>query len=62
MDEVRVVTFEQSYAKSFAELNYEWIAEYYQIEKHDNEQLDTPTSWQKWQFLPLFREEILAIG
>lgn len=42
MEEVRVVTFQPQYAKAFADLNYEWIATFYQIEKHDHEQLDSP--------------------
>jgi ribosomal protein S18 acetylase RimI-like enzyme len=42
MGSVRVVTFESQFAKAFADLNYEWIAKYYQIEKHDHEQLDAP--------------------
>jgi GNAT superfamily N-acetyltransferase len=40
MEDVRVVTFEPSLAKAFADLNYEWIAKYYEIEKHDREQID----------------------
>ena len=42
MEDIRVVTFEPRFAKAFADLNYEWIAKYYQIEKHDHEQLDDP--------------------
>lgn len=42
MEEVRVVTFEPQFAKAFADLNYEWIAKFYKIEKHDHEQLDAP--------------------
>ena len=42
MGEVRVVTFQPQFAKAFADLNYEWIARYYNIEKHDHDQLDAP--------------------
>lgn len=42
MEDVSVVKFEPQFAKAFADLNYEWIAKYYQIEKHDHEQLDAP--------------------
>lgn len=42
MDGVRVVTFKPQFAKDFADLNYEWIAKFYEIEKHDHEQLDAP--------------------
>ena len=42
MEEVSVVTFQPQFAKAFADLNYEWIAKFYQIEKHDHEQLDAP--------------------
>lgn len=42
MEEVRVVRFQPGYAKAFADLNYEWIAKFYTIEKHDREQLDAP--------------------
>ncbi len=39
---VEVVGFDQVFAKDFAELNYEWIAESYIIEEHDREVLDHP--------------------
>ena len=42
MEEVSVVTFQPQFAEAFADLNYEWIAKFYQIEKHDHEQLDKP--------------------
>lgn len=42
MEDVRVVTFQPQFAKAFADLNYEWIAKFYQIETHDHEQLDAP--------------------
>ena len=42
MGEVRVVTFQPQFAKTFAELNYEWIEKYYNIEEHDHDQLDAP--------------------
>ena len=41
-DEVRVVRFDQAYAKAFADLNYQWIEESYGVEEHDRELLDHP--------------------
>lgn len=40
--EVEVVGFDPVFAKDFADLNYEWIAETYAIEEHDREILDHP--------------------
>ena len=40
--EVRIVEFDQGLAPAFAALNYEWIAESYEIEPHDREILDDP--------------------
>jgi ribosomal protein S18 acetylase RimI-like enzyme len=48
LDEIReavnieIVSFRESLAKGFAELNYEWIAKDYGIEEHDREILDAP--------------------
>ena len=42
MDDVRIVTFDPSYAKDFADLNYQWIAANYGVEEHDHDQLDHP--------------------
>ena len=39
---VEIVTFRESLARDFAELNYEWIAKGYGIEEHDREILDKP--------------------
>jgi ribosomal protein S18 acetylase RimI-like enzyme len=39
---VQVVSYSDDYKDDFARLNYEWIAKYYTIEKHDHEQLDDP--------------------
>ena len=41
-DEIRIVTFDDCYAKDFADLNYQWISESYGIEEHDHDQLDNP--------------------
>ena len=40
--EVEIVGFEPVFAKDFADLNYDWIAESYVIEEHDREVLDNP--------------------
>ena len=42
MTDVRIVEFDPAYAKNFADLNYQWIAETYGIEPHDREILDHP--------------------
>jgi ribosomal protein S18 acetylase RimI-like enzyme len=39
---VQIVEFDPAYAKDFADLNYQWIAETYGIEPHDREILDHP--------------------
>jgi ribosomal protein S18 acetylase RimI-like enzyme len=39
---INVVPFEPAFAKAFADLNYQWIAESYGIEEHDRELLDHP--------------------
>ena len=41
-DEICIVTFDDRYAKDFADLNYQWIAESYGVEEHDHDQLDNP--------------------
>src|SRR5262245_54243305 len=40
--EARIVEYDPSLAKHFADLNYEWIAKYYGVEEHDHDQLDDP--------------------
>jgi ribosomal protein S18 acetylase RimI-like enzyme len=42
MEPVHIVEFDPKYAKYFADLNYQWIAEAYGIEPHDREILDHP--------------------
>lgn len=42
MEAVHIVGFDPAYAKDFADLNYQWIAETYGIEPHDQEILDHP--------------------
>lgn len=44
-EKVKIKTFEKKYAEDFARLNYEWISKYYQVEKHDHEQLDDPKEY-----------------
>ncbi len=39
---MRIVGFDPAFAGDFARLNYAWIAEHFQIEKHDREILDFP--------------------
>jgi ribosomal protein S18 acetylase RimI-like enzyme len=39
---VRVIEFDERYAGDFGQLNYEWIAKSYTVEKHDREILDRP--------------------
>lgn len=39
---IEIVGFDPVFAKAFADLNYQWIAESYSIEKHDREILDHP--------------------
>src|SRR5688572_3713988 len=42
MTDGRIVEFDPAFAKDFADLNYQWIAETYGIEPHDREILDHP--------------------
>ena len=39
---VQIVEFDLAYAKHFADLNYQWIAESYGVEPHDHDILDHP--------------------
>jgi ribosomal protein S18 acetylase RimI-like enzyme len=39
---VEIVKFDETWAADFARLNYEWIARYFEIERHDREILDHP--------------------
>jgi ribosomal protein S18 acetylase RimI-like enzyme len=41
-EEVQIVEFDAAYAKDFADLNYQWIAESYGVEPHDHDILDHP--------------------
>ena len=43
--DVRVVEFDEAFTKAFADLNYEWIAKDYDVEKHDHEMLDSPLEY-----------------
>ncbi|PCI33285.1 MAG: hypothetical protein COB60_02930 [Flavobacteriaceae bacterium] len=38
-------TFQEKYARDFGKLNYEWLEKYFEIEAHDSEMLDNPTSY-----------------
>jgi ribosomal protein S18 acetylase RimI-like enzyme len=40
--DVRVIEFQERYARDFADLNYEWIENAYSVEEHDREILDHP--------------------
>ncbi|HEX6125952.1 MAG TPA: GNAT family N-acetyltransferase [Pyrinomonadaceae bacterium] len=42
MAEITIVEFDPKYAKQFADLNYQWIAESYGVEQHDHDVLDHP--------------------
>jgi len=42
MDPISIEEFEPEYARAFADLNYQWIAETYGIEQHDHDILDHP--------------------
>lgn len=42
---ISIVTFDEAYAKAFADLNYAWIAKYYSIEDHDRAILDAPAEY-----------------
>jgi ribosomal protein S18 acetylase RimI-like enzyme len=37
---VEIIEYDPKYNKNFADLNYEWIANFFTIEDHDREQLD----------------------
>ena len=41
-DGIQIAQFDPAYAKSFADLNYQWIAETYGVEQHDHDILDHP--------------------
>ena len=40
MSNIEIVTYQEKYAKSFAQLNYVWLEKYFSIEPHDIEQLE----------------------
>jgi ribosomal protein S18 acetylase RimI-like enzyme len=42
MEDVTIVEFNPKYAREFADLNYQWIAETYGVEEHDHDVLDHP--------------------
>jgi ribosomal protein S18 acetylase RimI-like enzyme len=42
--EVRIIGFEERYARDFADLNYEWIEKAYTVEQHDHDLLDNPAT------------------
>ncbi|MEZ5344250.1 MAG: bifunctional helix-turn-helix transcriptional regulator/GNAT family N-acetyltransferase [Pyrinomonadaceae bacterium] len=43
--DVKIIRFESKYARDFAEVNYEWLEEFFSIEDHDREQLDNAESY-----------------
>ncbi len=45
MEDVSITAFDPLFAKDFADLNYQWIGEYFQIEDHDREMLDDPFAY-----------------
>jgi len=45
MSEVTIVSFAPEYAKDYKQLNIAWIAKYFVVEPHDEEQLDDPVSY-----------------
>lgn len=40
--DIEIVDFDPLYAAAFAELNYQWIRQYFTVEEHDREILDHP--------------------
>ena len=40
-----MVPFDDRFSRDFAELNYAWISESYEVEKHDRELLDHPREY-----------------
>ncbi len=45
MADVRVIDFEARFAGEFAELNYQWINEYFHVEEEDRKALDHPEEY-----------------
>ena len=39
---VEILDYDPSHARDFAELNYEWLNEFFEVEAHDAEMLDDP--------------------
>lgn len=42
---VEIINYEKQYASDFARLNYWWLEQYFEVEKHDREMLDDPETW-----------------
>lgn len=42
---VRIIPYMRKYASDFARLNYEWLTEFFEPEKHDREMLDHPQEY-----------------
>lgn len=40
--DIGIVSFDPQFAEAFAELNYQWIEQYFSVEAHDRETLDDP--------------------
>ena len=45
MSEHTVVTYDRAYAQAFADLNYQWIEHYFEIEEEDRKALDNPEGY-----------------
>ena len=43
--EVQIIDYEPQYRQEFAEMNIEWISQYFTIEPHDLEQLENPEDY-----------------
>lgn len=42
---VRILEYDAKYAADFAQLNYEWLNQYFEVEPHDREMLDAPEEY-----------------
>ena len=42
---MKIVAFDNQYAKDFAELNYAWLERFFWVEEHDREVLNNPNSY-----------------
>lgn len=42
MEKIKILEFQPEFAPDFKDLNVEWLEKYFEVEKHDVEQLDNP--------------------